>query len=154
MLNEIVFQTSLLGRRGRGAAEEETPDARCVVLILPPGPPGSDLGTESSRSGDVRDRPPDQIRGQKTERTKILSTNPGQVFPGLIPGEGSRKESGTDQDSIPKPPPGYQVQPQGLTVLILWQQGLMNVLPEQGLLDLIPRQQGSMDVLPEQGLLT
>ncbi|KAL7724197.1 hypothetical protein ACLKA6_016908 [Drosophila palustris] len=64
-----------------------------------------------SRPVPVAARPPGQIRGQKTERTKILYTNPGQVFPGLIPGEGSRKESGTDQNSIPKPPPGYQVRP-------------------------------------------
>ncbi|KAM8702695.1 hypothetical protein ACLKA7_000825 [Drosophila subpalustris] len=56
-------------------------------------------------------RPPGQIRRQKTEQTEIPSTNRIQVFPGLVPGEGSRIESGTDRNSIPEPPPEHQVRP-------------------------------------------
>ncbi|KAL7726126.1 hypothetical protein ACLKA6_002596 [Drosophila palustris] len=58
-------------------------------------------------------RSPCQIRGEKSERTKILSTNKVQGLPGLIPDEGSRMESGSEQNSTPKPPPGYQVRPTG-----------------------------------------
>ncbi|KAL7725836.1 hypothetical protein ACLKA6_015918 [Drosophila palustris] len=59
----------------------------------------------------VQTRPPGPIRGQKAEQTKILSTNRIQVFPGLVPGEDSGTENGTDRNSIPGSSPDHQVRP-------------------------------------------
>ncbi|KAL7725509.1 hypothetical protein ACLKA6_010079 [Drosophila palustris] len=47
----------------------------------------------------------------RKEQTEILSTNRDQMFPGLIPGEDSRIENGTDRNSIPESPPEDQVRP-------------------------------------------
>ncbi|KAL7723732.1 hypothetical protein ACLKA6_000142 [Drosophila palustris] len=64
----------------------------------------------------VQTRPPGPIRGQKTEKTKILSTNRIQVFPGLVPGEDPEIENGTDRNSIPGSSPDHQVRPVGSTM--------------------------------------
>ncbi|KAM8702406.1 hypothetical protein ACLKA7_007737 [Drosophila subpalustris] len=63
--------------------------------------------------GAAQTLPPGQIRGQKAEQTEILSTNRIQVFPGLVSGEDSETENGTDRNSVPGSPPEHQVRPVG-----------------------------------------
>ncbi|KAL7730621.1 hypothetical protein ACLKA6_000612 [Drosophila palustris] len=59
-------------------------------------------------------RPPGQIRGQKTEQTKILSTNRIQVMAGPVPGRGSRKNRKWNRPKFYSwIAPEYQVRPVG-----------------------------------------
>ncbi|KAL7725861.1 hypothetical protein ACLKA6_016419 [Drosophila palustris] len=58
-------------------------------------------------------RPPGQIRGQKTEQTKILSTNRIQVFPGLVPGRDPENRKWNRPKFYSWIAPEYQVRPVG-----------------------------------------